>query len=62
MLDEDSMAACKVVYEIGRALANRMARTDGTIVELVARLESGERGEATDFEIFQDRLIREWSF
>jgi CRP/FNR family transcriptional regulator, cyclic AMP receptor protein len=62
MLDEDSMAACKVVYEIGRALANRMARTDGTIVELVARLESGGSGEATDFEIFQDRLIREWSF
>src|SRR5215217_1673370 len=62
MLDEDSMAACKVVYEIGRALANRMAGTDGTIAELIARLEGGESGETTDFEIFQDRLIQEWSF
>jgi CRP/FNR family transcriptional regulator, cyclic AMP receptor protein len=62
MLDADSPAASKVVYEIGRALANRMARTDKTIAELIARLEGGEAGEATDFEIFQDRLIREWSF
>jgi CRP/FNR family cyclic AMP-dependent transcriptional regulator len=61
MLDDDSPAACKVVYEIGRTLANRMARTDETIADIIARLE-GADDDATDFEIFQDRLIREWSF
>jgi CRP/FNR family cyclic AMP-dependent transcriptional regulator len=61
MLDDDSPAACKVVYEIGRTLANRMARTDETIADIIARLE-GADDDATDFEIFQDRLVREWSF
>jgi CRP/FNR family cyclic AMP-dependent transcriptional regulator len=61
MLDDDSPAACKVVCEIGRTLANRMARTDETIADIIARLE-GADDDATDFEIFQDRLIREWSF
>jgi CRP/FNR family transcriptional regulator, cyclic AMP receptor protein len=60
LLDADSTAACKVVYEIGRTLANRMARTDESIAGVIAQLEN--TGEATDFEVFQDRLIREWSF
>ncbi len=60
MLDADSPAACKVVYEIGRTLANRMAKTDESIAGVIAQLENA--GEATDFEVFQDRLIREWSF
>jgi CRP/FNR family transcriptional regulator, cyclic AMP receptor protein len=60
MLDDDSPAACKVVYEIGRTLADRMARTNESIAEIIGQLEGG--GEATDFEIFHDRLIREWSF
>jgi CRP/FNR family transcriptional regulator, cyclic AMP receptor protein len=60
MLDDDSPAACKVVHEIGRTLADRMAKTDDTIADILSRFE-GTAG-ATDFEIFQDRLIREWSF
>jgi CRP/FNR family transcriptional regulator, cyclic AMP receptor protein len=60
MLDDDSPAACKVVYEIGRTLADRMARTDESIAQIVGQLEGA--GEVTDFEIFQDRLIREWTF
>jgi CRP/FNR family transcriptional regulator, cyclic AMP receptor protein len=60
MLDDDSPAACKVVHEIGRTLADRMARTDEAIADIIGQLESTD--EATDFEIFQDRLIREWSF
>ena len=60
MLDADSPAACKVVYEIGRTLAARMARTDASIADIIGRLEGAD--EATDFEIFQDRLIRDWSF
>ena len=62
MLDADSPAACKVVYEIGRTLAARMARTDEAIAGIIARLESAGAGEITDFEVFQDRLIREWTF
>jgi CRP-like cAMP-binding protein len=61
MLDEDSPAACKVVYEIGRTLANRMARTDQTIADIIDQLE-GADDQTTDFDIFQDRLIRDWSF
>ena len=60
MLDADSPAACKVVYEIGRALADRMARTDEAIAGIIAQLENAP--EATTFDVFQDRLIREWSF
>lgn len=60
MLDDDSPAACKVVYEIGRTLADRMARTNESIAEIIGQLEGG--GETADFEIFHDRLIREWSF
>ena len=61
MLDDDSPAACKVVHEIGRTLAERMARTDATIADIIGRLE-GAGDEDTDFDVFQDRLIREWSF
>ncbi len=60
-LDEDSPAACKVVHEIGRTLADRMARTNETIAGIIGQLEDAG-GEATDYDIFQDRLIREWSF
>ena len=60
MLDADSPAACKVVYEIGRTLAARMARTDASIADIIAQLEGA--GEAADFEVFQDKLIRDWSF
>jgi CRP/FNR family transcriptional regulator, cyclic AMP receptor protein len=59
MLDDDSPAACKVVYEIGRTLADRMARTNESIAEIIGQLESSE---TADFEIFHDRLIREWTF
>ena len=62
MLDADSPAACKVVYEIGRTLASRMARTDESIAGIIAQLESASVDDFTDFEVFQDRLIREWSF
>ena len=60
-LDEDSPAACKVVHEIGRTLANRMARTNETIADIIGQLEAAG-GEAADLDVFQDRLIREWFF
>jgi CRP/FNR family transcriptional regulator, cyclic AMP receptor protein len=60
MLDDDSPAACKVVYEIGRTLADRMARTDESIADILGQLERAD--EATDFDVFQDRLIRDWPF
>src|SRR5918995_3422810 len=39
MLDDDSPAACKVVYEIGRTLADRMSRTNESIAEILGQLE-----------------------
>lgn len=61
MLDADSPAACKVLYEIGRTLAQRMDRTDAAIAEIIARLE-GDGQDPRDVEVFRDRLIQEWSF
>jgi CRP/FNR family cyclic AMP-dependent transcriptional regulator len=60
MLDDDSPAACKVVYEIGRTLADRMARTDESIADILGQLERAD--EVADFDVFQDRLIQEWAF
>ncbi len=60
LLDADSPAACKVVYEIGRTLSERMARTDRSVAEIIARLEDPD--EARDIDVFRDRLIQEWSF
>ena len=62
MLDADSPAACKVVYEIGRTLATRMAKTDESIAGIIAQLENAGIDDFADFEVFQDRLIRDWSF
>lgn len=62
MLDDDAAAACKLVYEIGRTLAERMARTDRTVAEVIARLEETHAGVITDAEVFRDQLVREWSF
>jgi CRP-like cAMP-binding protein len=61
MLDEDSPAACKLVYEIGRTLAERMARTDRTVAEVIARLEEAQAGTG-DADVFRDQLVRDWSF
>src|SRR4028118_1213108 len=44
MLDDDSPAACKLVYEIGRTLAERMAKTDDTVAEVIVRLEDARPG------------------
>ncbi len=60
MLDEDSLAACKVVYEIGRTLSERMARTDESIAHIIARIEKADSGH--DIDVFQDTLLNEWSF
>lgn len=62
MLDEDSMAACKVIYEIGRTLAERMARTDESISGIVSRLELRNARGDPDPDIFGDRLLDEWGF
>ena len=62
MLDADSPAACKVIYEIGRTLAQRMDKTDAAIAEIIARLEEAGARDARDIDVFRDRLIQEWSF
>jgi CRP-like cAMP-binding protein len=62
MLDEDSLAACKVVYEIGRTLAERMARTDESISSIIGHLERRNARPDQDPDIFGDRLLSEWGF
>lgn len=62
MLDAESPAAYKVVHELGRTLAGRMAKTDDSIAEVIVQLERANRRESRDLNTFQDKLIREWSF
>jgi len=62
MLDEDSLAACKLVHEIGRTLAERMARTDESVAGIIARLERRNARADHDPDIFSDRLLGEWGF
>ncbi len=61
MLDADSPAANKLVYQLGRTLAERMARTDKTVADVIARLEDTRAG-AGDIDVFRDQLVRDWSF
>ena len=58
MLDADSPAACKLVYEIGRTLAERMAHTNATVAEVVSRLKT-PRG-SDDIDVFRDQLVQDW--
>jgi CRP/FNR family transcriptional regulator len=60
LLDADSPAACKLVYEIGRTLAERMARTNAIVAEVVSRLENP--GRPDDIDVFRDQLVQDWSF
>lgn len=62
MLDADSPVACKVVYEIGRTLAERMAKTDESVSLIIAELENAGSREEHHMDVFQDRLIEEWNF
>jgi CRP/FNR family cyclic AMP-dependent transcriptional regulator len=59
-LESGSSTAHKVVYEIGRTLADRMAETDESITKIVARLEDARSDR--DFDIFRNKLMQEWSF
>ena len=62
MLDADSPAACKLVYEIGRTLAERMAATNETVAEVISRLENTNARGSEDIDVFRDQLVRDWSF
>lgn len=60
LLDKDSLAACKVVYEIGCTLSERMARTNRSVAETIVRIEDSKSGR--DLDIFQDKLMEDWNF
>src|ERR687890_2041982 len=60
LLDADSPAACKLVYEIGRTLAERMAATNATVADVISRLENARGPE--DADVFRDQLVQDWSF
>ena len=62
MLDADSPAACKLVYEIGRTLAERMAATNETVAGVISRLENTAAGGFEDVDVFRDQLVQDWSF
>ena len=62
MLDADSPAACKLIYEIGRTLAERMAATNETVAEVISRLENTNARGSEDIDVFRDQLVEDWSF
>jgi hypothetical protein len=62
MLDADSPAACKLIYEIGRTLAERMAATNEIVAEVISRLENANARGSEDIDVFRDQLVQDWSF
>jgi CRP/FNR family transcriptional regulator, cyclic AMP receptor protein len=62
MLDADSPAACKLVYEIGRTLAERIAATNETVAEVISRLENTAARGSEDIDVFRDQLVQDWGF
>ncbi|MDQ3496001.1 MAG: cyclic nucleotide-binding domain-containing protein [Actinomycetota bacterium] len=62
MLDADSPSACKLVYEIGRTLAERMAATNETVAEVISRLENAAARGSEDIDVFRDQLVQDWGF
>lgn len=60
MIAQGRPAAYKLTYRIACILAERMAKTDETIARIAARLE--DAGAERDFEVFRDKLLREWAF
>ncbi len=61
-LDSGSVAAHKIAYEIGRTVAERMAATDEAVAKIIAGLEEDRASADRDFDVFGDKLMREWSF
>lgn len=55
LLDGGSLAASKVVHEIGKTLAVRMAHTDRVVSEVIDEIEN--RPEDVDFEVFRDHMM-----
>lgn len=62
LLENESPAAFKVVYELGCTLASRMAETDRSIARIITELDSFDPDQTRDFSVFRDTLIQEWSF
>ena len=61
-LDAGSVAAHKVAYEIGRTIAQRMAATDEAVAKIIADLDDARASSDRDFDVFGDKLMRDWSF
>ena len=61
-LEDGSIAAHKVAYEIGRTIAGRMADTDEAVARIVARLDDEHNSSDRDFEVFGDKLMHDWNF
>ena len=61
-LDSGSVAAHKMAYEIGRTVAERMADTDEAVAKIIADLDEARASADRDFDVFGDKLMRDWSF
>lgn len=57
-LEGGSLAASKVVHEIGKTLAVRMLHTDRVVSEVIDRIENSPQD--VDLETFQDRIMNDW--
>jgi CRP/FNR family cyclic AMP-dependent transcriptional regulator len=61
-LESGSPAAYKVVHEIGRTLAERMAATDDSIAGVIGQIKESSPGKPRDFDLLRSKLAEEWSF
>ncbi|WP_119066011.1 cyclic nucleotide-binding domain-containing protein [Rubrobacter indicoceani] len=55
LLEGGSLAASKVVHEVGKTLAVRMHHTDRVVSEVIEEIEN--RPEDVDYEVFRDHMV-----
>lgn len=58
LLQQDAVAALKVVRNVARVLAQRLAALDGRVVGLMAQTEGARQAELATFQ----KLLTEWEF
>ncbi|MNL83615.1 hypothetical protein D3C87_2113110 [compost metagenome] len=63
LLDRGSLAAYKVIYNLGQVMSGRLRSVDEKLVELLNQREEAEQaGPSEEFSDFRKKLFTEWAF
>jgi hypothetical protein len=63
LLNRGSLAAYKVIYNLGQVMSGRLRSVDEKLVELLNQQEDAEQsGPTEEFSDFRKKLFTEWAF